>query len=104
MEDKCNTTLIGGLNCLNYPINVAIDETLLLHNSAKEQIWIIGGIETKTRKVRLILAKDKSRNAIESFVNNNFQYGTHFIPDDWPSYNFLNKNINFIHERHIHGG
>ena len=104
MEDKYNNTLIGGLNPLNYPINVAIDETLLLHSSTNEQIWIIGGIETKTRKVRLILAKDRTRNTIESFVNNNFQEGTHFIHDDWPSYNFLDNNMNFTHEIHRLGG
>ena len=49
MEDKYNTTMIGGFDNFNRPITVAIDENLLIHNSSNEQIWMIGGIETKTR-------------------------------------------------------
>ena len=74
--------LIGGLNSLNYRTNVAIDETLILHNSANKQIWIIVKIEAQTRNVRLILSEDRTRNAVETFVNNNFRKGTHFTYED----------------------
>ena len=55
----------GGLDESNKPKIVDIDESLLLHNSQKKQIWTLGGIETKGRKVRIKLSK--SRNFL-SFI------------------------------------
>ena len=104
MEDKYNTTLIGGLDSLNRSIDVAIEESLLIHNSSNDQIWIIGGIETKSRRVKLILSKDSSSQTIEHFINENFLEGTNFTHDVWPAYNVLNNNLNYTHEIHIHGG
>ena len=89
LQDKYNSTMIGGLDNLNKRIIVAIDESLLLHNSQNEQIWILGGIETKTRKVRLSLTKVRNVNAISNFVYENFYEGTHFVHDSWGGYNFL---------------
>ena len=74
----------------------------MLHNSQNEQIWILGGIETKTRKVRLSLTKVRNVNAISNFVYDNFYEGTHFVHDSWGGYNFLNNNINFTHEVQVH--
>ena len=72
MEDKYNTTMIWVFDDLKRPIDVAIDESLLIHNSSNEQIWIIGGIETKSRRVRLILSKDRTSQTIEIFINGKF--------------------------------
>ena len=89
---------------MNNPKIVAIDESLLLRNSNNEQIWIIGGIETKFRRVRLKITKSRSSTEIFNFINNNFLEGTHFTHDNWSGYNCLNNNINYTHEVHVHGG
>lgn len=52
--------MIGGFNNENRRIIFAIDESLIIHNSAGEQIWCIGGIETKDKRVRLTLSKERN--------------------------------------------
>ena len=104
MKIKYNHTLIGGFNQEGDPRIVAIDESLFVHNQKGEAIWIIGGIETKERRIRLCISKERNMQAIENFVNQNFLEGTHFTHDGWSGYSFLNNNINYTHETHIHGG
>ena len=96
--------MIGGFDNLNKRIIVAIEETLLIHNSNGEQVWCIGGIETKNKRIRLQLIKQRNTAAISNFVYSNFLEGTHFVHDTWIGYNFLNNNINYTHEIHVHGG
>ena len=92
--------MIGGLNSLIRPIDVTIDESLLIHNSSNKQLWMIGGIETKRRSVRLIFSKDRTAQIIEKYIYDNFLEGTHFTHDNWLSYNVLNGNLNYSHETH----
>ena len=49
MKLKYETTLIGGFDQNLNPIIVAIDESLFIHDSNNEQVWVIGGIETKDK-------------------------------------------------------
>jgi len=74
-----------------------------MHNERGEQIWLLGGIETKERKVRLILTNTRNRATIEKFLYDNFLEGTHFVHDSWPAYaNFFDNNINYSHETYVH--
>jgi hypothetical protein len=41
---------------------------------------------------------------LERFILNHFRKGTHFKKDAWAGYNFLNKNIKYTDETHVHGG
>ena len=65
---------------------------------------MLGGIETKGRRIRLSLSKIRTSQALSEFVYSNFSEGTHFVHDSWPGYNFLNNNLNYTHEIHVHGG
>ena len=56
MKKKYDTTLIGGLDHLNKSRTVAIDECLIGHNKNGEHIWLIGGIETIEKRIRMILS------------------------------------------------
>ena len=104
MKKKYESTLIGGFNHLNKSRIVAIDECLIGHNKNGEQIWLIGGIETKEKRMRLMLSKVRNAVTLEKFVNENFYEGTHFTHDGWNGYIFLDNNISFTHEEHLHGG
>lgn len=104
LKKKYATTLIGGFNELNSPKIVAIDESLLIHNSQNDQIWMLGGIETAGRRIRLSLSKTRTSEALSEFVYSNFFEGTHFVHDSWLGYNFFNNNLNYTHEVHVHGG
>ena len=59
--------MVGGFNHLNRSREVAIDESLIIHNERGEQIWLLGGIETKERRVRLLLTKNRSRATYVNF-------------------------------------
>ena len=95
--------MIGGFDHLNRPRVVAIDESLIIHNEKGEQIWLLGGIETKERRVRLLFTKNRSAAIIEKFVYENFLERTHFVHDAWPAYtNIFDNNINYTHETYVH--
>ena len=64
---------------------------------------VIGGIETKYRRIRLKITLNRNAKTIEEFIYNNFKEGTHFTHDDWTGYNFLNNNINYSQESQNHG-
>ena len=104
MKKKYDTTLIGGLDHLNKSRTVAIDECLIGHNKNGEQIWLIGGIETIEKRIRMILSKERNSVKLADFVYSNFYEGTHFTHDGWAGYAFFTNNISFTAEEHIHGG
>lgn len=104
MKKKYATTMIGGLDHLNKSRTVAIDECLIGHNKNGEQIWLIGGIETIDKRIRMILSKERNSVKLADFVYSNFYEGTHFTHDGWAGYAFLTNNISFTAEEHIHGG
>ena len=96
MKIKYDTTLIGGFDHHGRPIIVALDESLFVKVN-DQQIWVIGGIETKYQKIRLTTTQSRDMQTLEKFVNDNFMEGTHFTHDGWTGYNFLNNNINYSH-------
>ena len=59
MNKKYESTLIGGLDHLNKSRTVAIDECLIGIKKNGEQISLIDGIETKEKRMLLILSKVK---------------------------------------------
>ena len=98
-----NKTLIGGFDNEGESKIVAIDESLFIHDNNGEEIWVLGGIETEEKKIRLAITKVRNIPTLENFVYENFKEGTHFTHDGWAGYNFLDNNINYTHERHNHG-
>ena len=104
MKIKYNSTLIGGFDEEGNAKVVSLDESLFVHNSLGEQIWVLGGIETKFRRIRLGITKIRNSLELENFVNENFLEGTHFTHDGWAGYSFLNNNMNYSHEVHNHLG
>ena len=79
-----------------------MDESLFSHNE-NGQTWVVGGIDTHLKNLRLDIIRQRNSNNLEIFVNNHFLEGTHFTHDGWQGYNFLNSDINYTHEIHNHG-
>ena len=104
MNIKYSYTLIGEFNQEGDPRIVAINENLFVQNQNGESIWIIGRIETKERRIRLYISKERNMQMIENFVNHNFLEGTHFTHNGCSEYSFLNNNINYTNENFIHWG
>ena len=64
--------MIGGFDHLYKSRTVAIDECLIGHTKNGEQIWLIGGIETKEKRMCLILSKVRNAAKLQELVNLNF--------------------------------
>ena len=81
MKIKYSKTLIGGFDQDGKSKIVALNESLFVQNLKGEQICILGGIETKYRRIRLTITKVRNIINLENFVNENFLEGTHFTQD-----------------------
>ena len=83
---------------------VAIDETLIMHEGQK-QIWLVGGIDTTTKAVRLDIVPQRNSINLKKFVRNHIEPGTNISHDGWSGYQFLDDDESvWTHEVHIHGG
>lgn len=99
---KYRESNIGGFDDNNIPHIVALDESLFSHDK-KGPIWVVGGVDTKLKNIRLDIIRQRNTTNLAIFVNNHFREGTHFTHDGWSGYNFLDNNINYTHETHNHG-
>ena len=45
--------------------NVCVDESLFVHNSVGEQIWVIGLIDVDSKKIRLMLVKGRTSEILK---------------------------------------
>ena len=83
---------------------VAIDETLIMHEQQK-QIWLVGGIDTTTKAIRLDIVPERNSINLKYFIENHIEPGTNISHYSWPGYSFPNDNDSvWTHEVHIHGG
>lgn len=103
MKYKYRKFQIGGSPEKN--ITVALDEHMWTHLN-QEQIWVVGAIETKSRKMRFDFMKERNSDNLKIFVQNHIEPGTHITHDGWAGYNFLEDPDESVwtHEIHIHGG
>ena len=72
-------------------ITVALDESLWIHIN-QEQLWEVGAIETKSRKIRFYFIQERTSENLKIFVNNHIEAGTHITHDGWSRYNFLDDD------------
>ena len=87
MKHKYRCTQIEGNPDTNKII--CIDETLLLHDDDNEQLWLIGVIESRSKKIGLDFIKDRDEETIKNFINNHIEPGSHIVTDGWFGYRFL---------------
>ena len=101
MKDKYRNFPIGGDPDTNKV--VALDETLIVHING-EQKWLVGAIETVSRKIRLDILPERNSQNLEIFVKNHILPGTTIVTDGWAGYNFLdNEESVWPHEIYNHG-
>lgn len=93
---------IGGFDQNNNQRIVAIDESLFTHDELG-QVWVVGGVDTCLKNIRLDILRIRNSANISTFIYNHFKEGTHFTHDGWRGYDFLDNDINFTHETHNHG-
>ena len=101
MKHKYRTTQIGGDPDTNKI--VSIDESMILHDENNNQVWLVGAIETKSKKLRLDIINERNEENLKTFIINHIVPGTHIVTDGWPSYDFLDGYDSvWTHEIHLH--
>ena len=55
----------------------------------KEQIWFVGGIERRTKKVFVVLTKKRDKNKLNQIIEQWVEKGTTIYTDGWRGYNDL---------------
>jgi IS1 family transposase/transposase-like protein len=86
---------------------VQMDETFVSkHKDNKGRklcaYWIIGGIDTLTRKVFLEWDIDRDTLTLTDIIKRNIEIPSYITTDGWPAYNFLSDDPNIIHDVVIH--
>lgn len=76
---------------------------MILHENNNNQIWLVGAIESRSKKLRIDVINVRNEENIRIFITNHIAPGTHIITDGWPSYNFLDGYESvWKHEIHNH--
>ena len=93
LKDKYRKFQLGGDTTTDKI--VALDEFLILHDEFNQQIWLVGGKEMVSRKLRLDIINERNSTNLEIFVKNHIELGTIVVIDGWPGYTFLNREDSF---------
>ena len=64
-----------------------MDESLLVHNSVEEEIWVIGLINVESKKIRLELVKERSSEVLKKIILHHAGINNTIITDGWEGYN-----------------
>ena len=81
--------------------NVCVDESLFVHNSVEEQIWVIGLIEVESKKIRLELVKERSSEVLKKIILHHVGINNTIITDGWEGYSWINQ-YRYDHLVHLH--
>ena len=82
--------------------NIAVDESLFVHDYDGTQEWVIGLIDIQTKKIRLELAHERNENILKKIIQHHVGYNNTIISDGWEAYNWL-RDYGYHHIVHVHG-
>ena len=86
-------------------IIVAVDESMFVHAEDGSQIWIVGAVETVSKKKRFDIIKQRNSQNLKIFAMNHIEPGTHITHDGWTGYTFWgDDDLLCTEEVHNHGG
>jgi hypothetical protein len=81
--------------------NIYIDESLLVHDSFSDQVWIVDLIYVDSRKIRLELAKNRFSEILKKIIFHHIGFNNTIINDDWQGYDWIGE-YRYNHIKHIH--
>ena len=81
----------------------AIDELLFVHLD-NQQLWVIGIINTITKKFRLELSFTRNATVLKTIIQKHIKRGNVIVSDAWAGYNWLSEaQYGYVHHIHNHG-
>lgn len=81
--------------------NIAIDESLFVHDYNSDQELVIGLIDIGTKNIRLELVKQRNTEIIKNILHH-FGKNNTIISDGWETYDWIGYH-NYHHIVHVHG-
>ena len=81
---------------------IAVDESLFTHVNNKP-LWVIGLIDTNSKKFRLIPSFSRDGPKLKSIITKYVMRGNIIITDSWSGYNWISEpNSGLVHITHNH--
>ena len=71
--------------------NIAIDESLFVHDHDGTQEWVIGMIDIQTKNIRLEIVHERTEIILKKIIKHHIGYNNTIISDGWESYNWLRE-------------
>ena len=69
--------------------NIAIDESLFVHDYNGDQEWVIGLIDIGTKNIRLELVKQRNTEIIKKIILHHVGKNNTIISDGWEAYDWI---------------
>lgn len=82
--------------------NIAIDESLFVHDYNGQQERVIGLIDIGTKNIRLELVKQRNTEILKKIILHHVGKNNTIISDGWEAYYWL-RYYNYHHIVHVHG-
>lgn len=80
----------------------AIDESNFI-NVENKQLWVVGIINTISKKIRLEIAFVRNTELMKNFIYNYIKPGNCIVSDQWGAYDWIDADNNYLHSVHNHG-
>jgi hypothetical protein len=98
---------IGGINEDGTPKIVEIDESLFFkrryhRGRYRSQQWVFGMVERGSRKAKLVIVPNRSRETLEPIIRSTILPGSRIISDKLAAYGFLNNDPDYIYSSVSH--
>ena len=82
--------------------NIAVKESLFVHDYNGQQEWVVGLIDIGSKNIPLELVKQRNTDIIKKIILHHVGWNNNIISDGWEAYNWLNFH-NYHHIVHVHG-
>ena len=82
--------------------NIAVNESLFVHDYNGQQEWVVGLIDIDSKNIQLELVKQRNTDIIKKIILRHVGRNNNIIIDGQEVYNWLNFH-NYHHIIHVHG-
>jgi transposase-like protein len=77
---------------------------MFCHDINKQQLCVLGLVDTTTKEFRLVVAKDRNTETLKSFIKKLIPEGNNLVTDGWHGYDWVDNSYSgYTRYLHIHG-
>ena len=84
--------------------NYSVDESMFCHDVNKDQLWVLGVCDNKSKDFRIVVCKNRNASTLKHFIKSIVPKGNNIICDGWKRYEWIEEaNLGYVRYVHIHG-